>query len=289
MNTHAEAMAQGLPPQQTTPILELHNASKDVVKGADQSYPAFRNLSLQIFSGDRLAIFAVKGPESRALVGCLSGVEPLDSGKLVQECSVSWPLGTNEAFSNKLSSYVNARFAAEVYSLPGEIDSNLRLIRELSGLTDKLFHQPLSDLPTVMKDALKLAISMVFDFDVLAVSRLKGWDHRGIDPQAVRIRECFEQRIDGRTLVMSANGQNTLALDYCDEGLALVNGKLVYRGDPEVCLQLVKEESSCLKAERRESLRRHLATIIAAPDDSTDDDEDDDFESQSLGAEGGWR
>jgi capsular polysaccharide transport system ATP-binding protein len=242
-------------------------------------------LSLQIFPGDRLAIFAVNGPESRALVACLSGVESLDSGRLVQEGSVSWPLGTNEAFSNKLSAYVNARFAAEVYSLPGEMDSNLRLIRELSGLTDKLIHKPLSDLPTAMKDALKLAVSMVFDFDVLAVSRLKGWNHRSIDPQSVRIRECFEKRIEGRTLVMSANGQNKLALDYCEEGLALVKGQLVYRGDPEICLQLVKEESKRLKEERRESLRRRLAAIIAARDDSSDDYEDDDFEAQSLGAE----
>ena len=285
MNTIAVAMAQGLPPQQPAPILELHNASKNVVEGASQSYPAFRNLSLQIFPGDRLAIFAVNGPESRALVACLSGVESLDSGRLVQEGSVSWPLGTNEAFSNKLSAYVNARFAAEVYSLPGEMDSNLRLIRELSGLTDKLIHKPLSDLPTAMKDALKLAVSMVFDFDVLAVSRLKSWDHRSIDPQSVRIRECFEKRIEGRTLVMSANGQNKLALDYCEEGLALVKGQLVYRGDPEICLQLVKEESKRLKEERRESLRRRLAAIIAARDDSSDDYEDDDFEAQSLGAE----
>ena len=285
MNTIAVAMAQGLPPQQPVPILELHNASKNVVEGASQSYPAFRNLSLQIFPGDRLAIFAVNGPESRALVACLSGVESLDSGRLVQEGSVSWPLGTNEAFSNKLSAYVNARFAAEVYSLPGEMDSNLRLIRELSGLTDKLIHKPLSDLPTAMKDALKLAVSMVFDFDVLAVSRLKGWNHRSIDPQSVRIRECFEKRIEGRTLVMSANGQNKLALDYCEEGLALVKGQLVYRGDPEICLQLVKEESKRLKEERRESLRRRLAAIIAARDDSSDDYEDDDFEAQSLGAE----
>jgi ABC-type polysaccharide/polyol phosphate transport system ATPase subunit len=274
MKTGAAAMPQRLSSQQPAPILQLRDASKDVVEGVNQSYPAFRNLSLQIFHGERLGIFAVNGTEARALVACLAGVEPLDSGVLVQDCSVSWPLGTNEAFSNKLSGYVNAKFAAEVYSLPGEIESNMRLIRELSGLTDHLFHQPLSDWPSAMKDALKLSVSMVFDFDVIAVSRLKGWDHRSIHPQAVRIRECFEQRIDGRTLVMSANGQNTLALDYCDEGLALVNGELVYRGDPEVCLQLVKTESKLQKEARRESLRLRLAQIISDRDDSPDDDDD---------------
>jgi ABC-type polysaccharide/polyol phosphate transport system ATPase subunit len=275
MKAGAAAMPQRLSSQQPAPILQLRDASKDVVEGVNKSYPAFRNLSLQIFPGERLGIFAVNGTEARSLVACLAGVEPLDSGVLVQDCSVSWPLGTNEAFSNRLSGYVNAKFAAEVYSLPGDIESNIRLIRELSGLTDHLFHQPLSDWPSAMKDALKLSVSMVFDFDVIAVSRLKGWDHRSIHPQAVRIRECFEQRIDGRTLVMSANGQNTLALDYCDEGIALVNGELVYRGDPEVCLQLVKTESKLQKEARRESLRLRLARIISDRDDAPDDDDDD--------------
>jgi len=270
-------MPQGSLPVQPTAIVQLRDASKKVVEGVNQTYPAFTNLSLDIFPGQKLGIFAVNGPVSRARVGCLSGVEALDSGTLEQSCSVSWPLGTNEAFSSKLSGYVNARFAAEVYSSPGQVESDLRLIKELSGISDRIYHEPFGDWPNAQKDALKFAVSLAFDFDVIAVGRLKSWDHRSLHPKSVRIRDCFERRIAGRALLVSANGQTDLALDYCDEGLALVNGQLVYRGDPEVCLQLVKEESRRQKLERREMLSRRISEMVekSGADPVEDEDEAD--------------
>jgi ABC-type polysaccharide/polyol phosphate transport system ATPase subunit len=159
------------------------------------------------------------------LVACLSGVEPLDSGQLEQYSSVSWPLGSNDAFSSKLSGYVNARFAADIYGSGARIEDDMRLIRELAGVDDELFHKPLGSWPSQAKDALKLAVSLAFEFDVTMVGRVGNWDHRAIHPRAVRLRRLFEERIAGRTLVMSGNGQQNLALDYCDEGLALVAGR----------------------------------------------------------------
>jgi ABC-type polysaccharide/polyol phosphate transport system ATPase subunit len=252
------------------PVLELKAASKDVVEGANHRYPAFRNLSLSVFPGERLAVFAVNGSETKALISCLSGVEPLDGGTLELAASVSWPLGTNEAFSNKLSGYINARFAAEVYSSPSRIESDLALIKELSGVPDEIFHRPLSAWPGHSKEALKLAVSLAFEFDVIMVGRISNWDHRGVHPRAVRIRRLFEERISGRTLVMCGNGQSQFALDYCDEGLVLVGGSLIYRGDPEVCLELVKEESKMQKQKRRARVNARIANLLEAEQQDED-------------------
>jgi ABC-type polysaccharide/polyol phosphate transport system ATPase subunit len=256
------------------PVLELKAASKDVVEGVNHRYPAFRNLSLSVFPGERLAVFAVNGSEAKALISCLSGVEPLDGGTLNQTASVSWPLGANEAFSNKLSGYINARFAAEVYSSPAQIEENLELIRELSGVTEEVFRRPLSAWPGHSKDALKLAVSLAFEFDVIMVGRISNWDHRGVHPRAVRMRRLFEERISGRTLVMCGNGQSQLAIDYCHEGIVLVGGSLIYRGDPEVCLELVKEESKIQKQRRRARVNARIASLLEAAQQDTDDDQD---------------
>jgi ABC-type polysaccharide/polyol phosphate transport system ATPase subunit len=253
------------------PVLELKAASKDVVEGVNHRYPAFRNFSLSVFPGERLAVFAVNGSEAKALIACLSGVEPLDGGTLVQNASVSWPVGTNEAFSNKLSGYINARFAAEIYGSPAQIDDNLVLIRDLSGVTDDLFHRPLSAWPSHSKDALKLAVSLAFEFDVIMVGRISNWDHRGVHPRSVRLRRLFEERISGRTLVMCGNGQSQLALDYCDEGIVLVGGSVIYRGDPEVCLELVKEEARMQKQKRRARVNARIASLLEAAQQSDDD------------------
>ena len=255
-------------------MLELKAASKDLVEGVNHRYPAFRNLSFSVFPGERLAVFAVNGSEAKALISCLSGVEPLDGGTLDQMASVSWPLGANEAFSNKLSGYINARFAAEVYGPPAKIDENLELIKELSGVSDEVFHRPLSAWPSHSKDALKLAVSLAFEFDVIMVGRIGNWDHRGVHPRAVRMRRIFEERISGRTLVMCGNGQSQLALDYCDEGLVLVGGSLIYRGDPEVCLELVKEESKIQKQKRRARVNARIAGLLEAAQQGGDDDQD---------------
>jgi ABC-type polysaccharide/polyol phosphate transport system ATPase subunit len=146
------------------------------------------------------------------------------------------------------------------------------LIQELTGLTDEVFHQPIGAWSSQLRDSLKLAVSLAFEFDVMAVGKISsGWNHRSVLPLPARIRQCFEQRIDGSTLLISANGQSDLALDYCDEGLAIVGGGLAYRGDPEVCLQLVREESKRQKTLRRERVEKRSADLLAAELEDGDD------------------
>ena len=285
-------MSSPSPSQELEPILALRDASKLVVEGVNQAYPAFRKLTLEVYPGERLGVFGVNGSEARTLVSCLSGVEPLDSGTLEQKGSVSWPLGTNDAFSARLSGYTNALFAAEVYSQPGQVDADLQQIQELAAIPDTVYHEPFGNWPSALKDSLRLAVSLAFDFDVITVARLAGWDHRAIHPRAVQIRELFEQRIDGRTLVVCANGQNGFALDYCERGLALVDGAMAYEGDPEVCLELVKEVSKRQKQERRQRVQRRVARLtgtedLDADDELADETPDEDTQDEQTAADAG--
>jgi ABC-type polysaccharide/polyol phosphate transport system ATPase subunit len=263
------------PSQQQEAILELTNASKMVVEGVGRRYPAFLDLSLKIYPGERLGIFGVNAYEARTLVACLSGVEPLDQGQFEQRGSVSWPLGENDAFSGKVSGYANARFAAEVYSNSGRIAEDLRLIQDLAGVDDHVFHSPLGDWPGQLKDDLKLALPLPFDFDVVVVGQIgSDWDHRDRLPASEFIRQYFERWIDGSTLLIAANGQSDLALDYCDVGLAIVNARVVYRGDPEVCLQLVREERARQRLQRREQVDKRKAKLEVVKMEEDSDSED---------------
>jgi ABC-type polysaccharide/polyol phosphate transport system ATPase subunit len=242
-------------------LVLIRNASKVIVEGLNVASFAFRDLSFSIYPGERLALFGINGAEERMLISCLSGIKPLDAGSLVHNASVSWPLGVNDALAGKLSAYRNAHFAAEIYGKPGNLESELALIQELTGASDQLFHGEFKAWPSHLKDSFKLAVPLAFEFDVITVAQVSGWDHRAIHPRAKRIRQVFEQRLTGRTLVMTANGQHNLALDYCEEGIALINGGFVYRGDPEVCLELVKEEMRRLKVERRQRVVKRISQM----------------------------
>ncbi|MFO8238275.1 MAG: hypothetical protein R6U00_08530, partial [Prochlorococcaceae cyanobacterium] len=268
-------------------VIEVRRASKRLPAGVNEVKQAFTDITLEVTHGHRLGLFSVNNYEAHTLLECLAGVEKPDKGEVLHHGSVSWPVGTNQAFHKQLSGYANARFAAEVYSRPGRIDADLQLIQELTGADNATFHEPMAAWQSQMKKALELAVSLAFEFDVLAVGKISNWDHQALHPRSVRIRELFEQRIDGRTMVMAAPGQNKLALEFCDEGLAIVEGRLLYRGDPEICLELVKEENDRLRYERRQRVKARVGRLLEEDgDDETRDDEtrDDD----NSGAVAGW-
>ena len=78
------------PMQQPEAVLEMRGASKRVVEGGNHFYMAFSDLSLEVFAGERIDIFAANGFEAKASVACLSGVEPLEAGTVEHNASVSW-------------------------------------------------------------------------------------------------------------------------------------------------------------------------------------------------------
>ncbi|MGB5134611.1 MAG: hypothetical protein WBN89_05490 [Prochlorococcaceae cyanobacterium] len=257
-------------------------ASKLLPHGVGTVRKAFVDLSLEIHRGERIALFSGNAYESRTLLECLSGIETPDQGSVLHHGSVSWPLGTNQAFDKKLSGYMNARFAAEIYSQSGRIDEDLKLIQELAGVDDRTFHEPLAAWRSAMRKSLELAVSLAFEFDATLVGKISSWNHRVRHPHAVRIRQVFEQRIEGRTLLVAAPGQHELALDYCDEGLVIFEGRLAYRGDVEVCMEMVKEEAQRLRAERRQRVNARIARLLADDSGALDDFDSDEFEEDDL-------
>lgn len=264
-------------------LIEVRRASKLLPHGVNDVRKAFVDLDLDIHCGQRIALFSTNAYESRSLLECLTGIEQPDKGTVTHHASVSWPVGSNQAFNKNLSGYLNARFAAEIYSHPGRMQEDIRLIQELAAVDDHTFHEPLASWKGPMRKALALAVSLAFDFDVMAVGKVGGWNHRGVHPNAVRIREQFERRIQGRTLVVLASGQHELALDYCDVGLAILEGRLAYSGDPEVCLEMVSEEAGRLKYERRQRVKARIARML---DDSESDDEE--FDQDELERSSGF-
>lgn len=237
------------------PLAELRQASKKVSQSPTSTITAFRNISFRVNPGDRIGIFSVSNIESIAFVNCLAGVTPLDGGKLIHNCSVSWPLGTNESLDSKLSGYANALFAADLYSVAGEQAQDLTLIQELTGLDSEQFHRPVSTYKGLEKDRLRLAISLAFPFDLYTVSKISGWSLKDKGIVARRIRRFLNQRLSQGTIVMTAAGQPALVLRYCDQGVVIMDQSIVYRGDPEVCLEMIKDRRRLLREEQQNLLK----------------------------------
>jgi lipopolysaccharide transport system ATP-binding protein len=288
------AVPGGAPDSTTPSLIEIREGvrvkSKVLAqsKGLSPDDVIFSGISLSLQPGDRLAVFSTARADAAALVDCISGVQPLDAGTLVHNASVSWPLGSDETFNRNLSGYLNALFAAEVYSPLGYVAENLQLIQELTGVDEETFHLPLSAWSSAQRELLKLAVGLAFDFDVSVVGRVNHvWDHRSLYPLAVRIRKVFESRIQDRAMVVLGYEQEALATDYCNRAIFLQNGAIIHEGTPQDCSQLALETILQMKTDRRQRVRNRAARLLAAASESASqaaNSEDDLIDD--LGGEG---
>lgn len=228
--------------------------SKRVSLGGSRTLTVLDNLSLTINPGSKIALFAASVETSRAFLSCLAGHEMINSGELLVGGSASWLIGSRMPLMPVLTGRANAEFLVSVYGVYEDDEREVDFIRKLCGLGAS-FDEPLEKYTAGMKDRLKLALSLAFQFNVYPVMRWDGWNCRADVPFMNQVKRLVDRRLEGRTLVAEASNSQSFAMDYCNEGIVLKDGTLIHRGSLDDCAQLAKE----IQAARKErSLTRHF-------------------------------
>ena len=228
--------------------------SKRVSLGGSRTLTVLDNLSLTIAAGSKIALFAASVETSRAFLSCMAGHEMINSGELLVGGSASWLIGSRMPLMPVLTGRANAEFLVSVYGLYEDDEREVDFIRKLCDLGTS-FDEPLEKYTSGMKDRLKLALSLAFQFNVYPVMRWDGWNCRADVPFMNQVKRLVDRRLEGRTLVAEASNSQSFALDYCNEGIVLKDGAIIYRGSLDDCAELAKETQA---ARKERSLSRHL-------------------------------
>ncbi|MBE9172316.1 hypothetical protein IQ216_04225 [Cyanobium sp. LEGE 06143] len=228
--------------------------SKRVSLGGSRTLTVLDDLSLTIEAGSKIALFAASVETSRAFLNCLAGHEMVNSGDLFVGGSSSWLIGSRMPLMPVLTGRANAEFLVSVYGVYEDDEREVDFIRKLCDLGSS-FDEPLEKYTSGMKDRLKLALSLAFQFNVYPVMRWDGWNCRADVPFMNQVRRLVDRRLEGRTLVAEASNSQNFALDYCNEGIVLKDGAIIYRGSLDDCAVLAKEAQA---ARKERSLSRHL-------------------------------
>ena len=261
-------------------MVALEAISRTLKEPGKPAQVLFEDLSLALHPGERLALFSTTNRESAHLLRCVAGVDTPDRGRVRQNGSVAWPVGTDGAFSNKLSGYENVRFALAIYGQPGWMARDLALIEALSGIDRERLHDPLSTYNGGQKTRLAMAIPLALRFDLYPVAKLPGIRMAPPSAEAEVLLDRLEGELADAALLLAGNDLWDVAQVVCHEGLVLMHGRIAYRGDLEVCRLMVQEERDRLRQEQRLAL---LAAADGAVGDSDGDanssDANDSWES----------
>lgn len=150
---------------------------------------------------------------------CLGSRLP-QSGAVVRQGKVSWPIGNPAVFRYDLSGYATARFFASIYRLnPHDV---IDFLTDFAALPDETMASTVRLWPTPLALKLNLALALLPGFDIYAVEGSPL--HPDIQFQR-RWLEAFEARIDGRMTLISTT-QIHAVRRLCRLALIVHNGKV---------------------------------------------------------------
>jgi capsular polysaccharide transport system ATP-binding protein len=202
-------------------MIELHNVTKCYpVQGGGLRY-IMRDVSLSIPSRTNMAVIGPNGAGKSTFLRIVGGAEGADSGTIVSDAEISWPLGLTSGFQSTLSGRQNVLFVCHVNGLDR---SQCRdVIGQIIDFTElgEYFDMPVKTYSSGMRAKLSFGLSMAFDFDVYLIDELTSVGDTIFREKA---KAAFEKIRKRASLIYASHNLNSLR-ESCQSALFLREGQ----------------------------------------------------------------
>ncbi len=184
------------------------------------------NLSLTLPSGKSLALMGRNGAGKSTLLEMIAGTIRPDSGRIVSDGTISWPVGFGGSFHRDLTGAENVRFIARVYGV--DTDDLIHFVEDFAEL-GKFFHMPVRSYSSGMKSRLAFGASMGIRFDTYLVDETTAVGDAVFKRKS---RAIFADRMKQSSAIMVNHSMNQIR-QFCNAGVVLEHGRLTYFEDLE--------------------------------------------------------
>ncbi|NVK13637.1 MAG: ABC transporter ATP-binding protein [Rhodobacteraceae bacterium] len=189
------------------------------------------DLTLTLPSGKSLALLGRNGAGKSTLLQIIAGTMRPDSGQVVSDGSISWPVGLGTSFHGDLTGAENVRFIARIYGVDtSELVEFVGKFAELG----KFYHMPVRSYSSGMRSRLTFGASMGIRFDTYLVDEVTAVGDAAFRRKS---QQVFAARMKGASAIMVNHAMPQLR-QFCDAGMVLENGKLRYFEDLEEAIAL---------------------------------------------------
>ena len=114
-------------------MIKIENLTKSYRTPTGRHY-VFKDLNLEIPSGKSVAFIGRNGAGKSTLLRMIGGIDRPDSGKIITNKTISWPVGLAGGFQGSLTGRENVKFVARLYAKQEELKEKIEFVEESSFL-----------------------------------------------------------------------------------------------------------------------------------------------------------
>jgi capsular polysaccharide transport system ATP-binding protein len=199
-------------------MISLQNVYKTYPTNAGRKV-VLADVNVAFEACESVGILGRNGAGKSTLLRILSGVEKPDSGTVMRNGRVSWPIGFSGGFSPSLTGEENARFVARIYG-----ESHQRVVESAKGFADlgDYFRMPVRTYSSGMRARLAFALSMAIDFDIYLVDEITAVGDKSFQEKC---RKAFADRQARSSVIIVSHHLGTIR-SYCKRCAVLSGGQL---------------------------------------------------------------
>ena len=182
----------------------------------------FKDLNLEIPSGKSVAFIGRNGAGKSTLLRMIGGIDRPDSGKIITNKTISWPVGLAGGFQGSLTGRENVKFVARLYAKQEELKEKIEFVEEFAEL-GKYFDMPIKTYSSGMRSRLGFGLSMAFKFDYYIVDEVTAVGDARFKEKCAQL---FKERHKESSFLMVSHSLNSLK-EFCDVAIVFKNSYII--------------------------------------------------------------
>lgn len=210
-------------------MIELRNVTKSYLTTGGRKF-VFKDLSLIIPENRNIGLIGRNGAGKSTLMRLLGGLDVPDSGKVLTDKSISWPVGLAGGFQGSLTGRQNAKFVCRLYGAEG--DEMRRVVKYVELFADigNYFDQPVKMYSSGMRARVAFGLSLAFDFDYYLVDEAMSVGDAQFRKKA---STAFREKLGRANMILVSHGMSQIR-EFCDMVLLVNDGKVQVFEDIEL-------------------------------------------------------
>ena len=202
-------------------MIKIENLTKSYRTPTGRHY-VFKDLNIELPSGKSVAFIGRNGAGKSTLLRMIGGIDRPDSGKIITNKTISWPVGLAGGFQGSLTGRENVKFVARLYAKQEELKEKIEFVEEFAEL-GKYFDMPIKTYSSGMRSRLGFGLSMAFKFDYYIVDEVTAVGDARFKEKCAQL---FKERHKESSFLMVSHSLNSLK-EFCDVAIVFKNSYII--------------------------------------------------------------